>query len=90
MSLPRRWQEARQVIGKQYGQEFVPDKPRRFRTKAKAAQEAHEAIRPTFGRAPARSGACPSHSRSVSALHAYLEALCSQPDGRRSPRYDAH
>ncbi len=39
--------EARQVIGKQYGQEFVPAKPRRFRTKAKAAQEAHEAIRPT-------------------------------------------
>ncbi len=39
--------EARQVIGEQFGQEFVPDKPRRFRTKAKAAQEAHEAIRPT-------------------------------------------
>ena len=39
--------EARQVIGEQFGKEFVPDKPRRFRTKAKAAQEAHEAIRPT-------------------------------------------
>ena len=40
--------EVRQVIGKQFGQKFVPDKPRRFRTKAKAAQEAHEAIRPTL------------------------------------------
>ena len=40
--------EARQVIGKHFGKEFVPDKPRRFRTKAKAAQEAHEAIRPTL------------------------------------------
>ena len=39
--------EARQVIGEQFGKEYVPDKPRRFRTKAKAAQEAHEAIRPT-------------------------------------------
>ncbi|MDE2992563.1 MAG: type I DNA topoisomerase [Chloroflexota bacterium] len=39
--------EARQVIGEQFGKEFVPDRPRRFRTKAKAAQEAHEAIRPT-------------------------------------------
>ena len=43
-----------------------------------------------FGRAPARSGAYSSHPRSVSALHAHLEALCGQPDGRRSPRYDAH
>ena len=40
--------EARQVIGKHFGKEFVPEKPRRFRTKAKAAQEAHEAIRPTL------------------------------------------
>ncbi len=40
--------EARQVIGERFGKAFVPDKPRRFRTKAKAAQEAHEAIRPTL------------------------------------------
>jgi DNA topoisomerase-1 len=40
-------QEAREVIGTRYGQEFLPDKPPTYKTKAKSAQEAHEAIRPT-------------------------------------------
>lgn len=40
-------QEARQVITQLYGQEYLPDKPPVYRTKAKGAQEAHEAIRPT-------------------------------------------
>ena len=40
-------QEARDYIAKQYGKEFVPDKPRVYTTKSKSAQEAHEAIRPT-------------------------------------------
>jgi DNA topoisomerase-1 len=39
--------EAREYIGKRFGGDFVPEKPRIFRTKAKRAQEAHEAIRPT-------------------------------------------
>ena len=39
--------EARQYIRERYGKEFAPDKPRVYRTRAKAAQEAHEAIRPT-------------------------------------------
>jgi len=39
--------EVRDFIGKQYGIEFVPAKPRRFSGKTKWAQEAHEAIRPT-------------------------------------------
>jgi DNA topoisomerase-1 len=38
---------ARSVIGKHYGAEFLPDKPRVYSSKAKNAQEAHEAIRPT-------------------------------------------
>jgi DNA topoisomerase I len=37
----------RQVIGTYYGKEYVPAAPRRYQTKAKNAQEAHEAIRPT-------------------------------------------
>jgi DNA topoisomerase-1 len=37
----------RQVIGAEYGRSYVPDAPRRYQTKAKNAQEAHEAIRPT-------------------------------------------
>jgi DNA topoisomerase-1 len=45
--------EARQVIAGRYGAEFVPDKPNAYRTKAKGAQEAHEAIRPSsFSRTP--------------------------------------
>jgi DNA topoisomerase-1 len=38
---------ARSVIGKYFGAEFLPEKARIYQTKAKNAQEAHEAIRPT-------------------------------------------
>jgi DNA topoisomerase-1 len=37
----------RQLIGKQFGERYLPDAPRMYKTKAKNAQEAHEAIRPT-------------------------------------------
>ncbi len=37
----------RTVIGADYGQRYLPSKPRRYHVKAKNAQEAHEAIRPT-------------------------------------------
>jgi DNA topoisomerase-1 len=39
--------EAREFIGEKYGAKFLPPKPRSFARKAKFAQEAHEAIRPT-------------------------------------------
>src|SRR5712691_6518561 len=39
-------QEARQYIHEHYGKDYVPPQPRRYRSQ-KAAQEAHEAIRPT-------------------------------------------
>jgi DNA topoisomerase-1 len=38
---------ARKVIAKEYGERFVPKVPRKYTAKAKNAQEAHEAIRPT-------------------------------------------
>ncbi len=38
---------ARKVIGEDYGAKYVPEKPRHYSSKAKNAQEAHEAIRPT-------------------------------------------
>jgi DNA topoisomerase-1 len=38
---------ARRVIGADYGERYVPPSPRGYETKAKNAQEAHEAIRPT-------------------------------------------
>ncbi|RBL99004.1 type I DNA topoisomerase [Acidithiobacillus ferridurans] len=37
----------RTFIDGYYGSEFVPETPRRYKTKTKNAQEAHEAIRPT-------------------------------------------
>ena len=40
-------QEARAVIAEIYGFDYVPEKPPVYKTKAKGAQEAHEAIRPT-------------------------------------------
>ncbi len=47
-------QQARNVIKDTYGKEFVPAEPRLFKSKAKNAQEAHEAIRPTdLSRTPA-------------------------------------
>lgn len=39
--------EIREVIAERYGAENVPETPPEFKTKAKNAQEAHEAIRPT-------------------------------------------
>ncbi|TNE60735.1 MAG: type I DNA topoisomerase [Alphaproteobacteria bacterium] len=38
---------ARGVIESRYGKKYLPDAPRVYKTKAKNAQEAHEAIRPT-------------------------------------------
>ena len=38
---------ARSVIGKYFGEQYLPEKARIYQTKAKNAQEAHEAIRPT-------------------------------------------
>ncbi|MCB1417956.1 MAG: type I DNA topoisomerase, partial [Notoacmeibacter sp.] len=44
---------ARETIGKEFGDKYLPEKPRFYATKAKNAQEAHEAIRPTdFSRTP--------------------------------------
>ena len=39
--------QCRSVIGKDYGNKYLPDAPRLYKSKAKNAQEAHEAIRPT-------------------------------------------
>ncbi|WNV10581.1 type I DNA topoisomerase [Tardiphaga sp. 709] len=46
--------QARSVIGEDYGKQYVPDAARQYTSKAKNAQEAHEAIRPTdMSRRPA-------------------------------------
>ncbi len=46
-SSPEAIDEARQVIAGRWGKEYVPESARIYKTKAKNAQEAHEAIRPT-------------------------------------------
>ena len=38
---------ARRLIAADFGNEYLPDKPRQYTARAKNAQEAHEAIRPT-------------------------------------------
>jgi DNA topoisomerase I len=44
---PEAIEGARKVIGKDFGAKYVPGAPRKYTVKAKNAQEAHEAIRPT-------------------------------------------
>ena len=44
---PEALSAARRVIDREYGGNYVPETPRRYFSKAKNAQEAHEAIRPT-------------------------------------------
>ena len=39
--------KARGVIEKEFGKEYLPERPRFYKTKSRLAQEAHEAIRPT-------------------------------------------
>ncbi len=39
--------QARDVVAAIYGADYLPETPARYKTKAKRAQEAHEAIRPT-------------------------------------------
>ena len=65
---------ARRAISERYDGGYVPDKPRQYQTKAKNAQEAHEAIRPTeFSRDRAGAG---DHARLYELI--YKRALASQ------------
>jgi len=50
---PEAIQAARVTVSDTFGERYLPEKPRHYSTKAKNAQEAHEAIRPTdFSRTP--------------------------------------
>jgi DNA topoisomerase I len=73
---------ARKAIAERYDGGYVPDKPRQYTTKAKNAQEAHEAIRPTdFGRDHAGSG---DHARLYELV--WKRALASQMASARLER----
>lgn len=50
--------QARDLIKKDFGDKYLPDAPRLYKSKAKNAQEAHEAIRPTdLSKVPAKINA---------------------------------
>jgi DNA topoisomerase I len=73
---------ARRAIADRYDAGYVPDKPRRYTSKAKNAQEAHEAVRPTdFSRSRAGSG---DHARLYELIH--NRALASQMASARLER----
>ena len=74
--------EARKAIQTRYDGGYVPDKPRQYQTKAKNAQEAHEAIRPTdFSKDRAGSG---DHGRLYDLI--FKRALASQMASARLER----
>ncbi|MEG3181932.1 type I DNA topoisomerase [Sphingomonas sp. LT1P40] len=74
--------EARKAIVKRYQPSYIPDKPRQYQTKAKNAQEAHEAIRPTdFTKDKAGSG---DHARLYDLI--WKRALASQMASARMER----
>jgi DNA topoisomerase-1 len=73
---------ARLAIANRYDAGYVPDKPRQYQTKAKNAQEAHEAIRPTdFGRDKMGGG---DHARLYDLI--FKRALASQMASARLER----
>ncbi|TPG41312.1 type I DNA topoisomerase [Sphingomonas koreensis] len=73
---------ARKAVADRYDGSYVPDKPRLYQTKAKNAQEAHEAIRPTdFTKDRAGSG---DHARLYELI--WKRALASQMASARMER----
>ncbi len=73
---------ARNAIANRYDAGYVPDKPRQYQTKAKNAQEAHEAIRPTeFTKDRAGNG---DHARLYDLI--FKRALASQMASARLER----
>ena len=73
---------ARKAIADRYDAGYVPDKPRVYTSKAKNAQEAHEAIRPTDFRKDA--GGSGDHARLYALI--FNRALASQMASARLER----
>jgi DNA topoisomerase-1 len=77
--------EAREVIGGLYGRDYVPEKPNFYSTKAKNAQEAHEAIRPTsLARNPGRLRLDPDLGRLYELI--WKRMIASQMEAARIER----
>ncbi len=79
---------ARKVIGKEYGERYVPKVPRKYTVKAKNAQEAHEAIRPTdMSLLPPRIGRSLNHDEARLYELIWTRAVASQMEFGRSRAY---
>jgi len=82
---PEAISEARRAVVERYDASYVPDRPRTYETKAKNAQEAHEAIRPTdFARGSTGSG---EHAKLYELI--FKRALASQMASARLERTTA-
>src|SRR3569623_3138663 len=83
--VPEAISAALKAVVDRYDAAYVPDRPRHYETKAKIAQEAHGAIRPTdFGRDRAGSG---DHGRLYELI--WKRALASQMASARLERTTA-
>ena len=80
-------QESARVIGEMFGAEYH-DGPRRYQTRVKNAQEAHEAIRPDRLPARAQPARGRARCRRAQGLRADLEAHDGVADGRRARAAD--
>ncbi len=77
--------QARGVIAKEHGALYVPSAPRMYSTKAKNAQEAHEAIRPTsFSRLPEKLSLDQDMARLYQLI--WRRAVASQMESARFER----
>ena len=76
---------ARSAIGRNYGKDYLPDGPRRYTSKAKNAQEAHEAVRPTdFDRKPGQVSMEPDMARLYELI--WKRAVASQMEAAQIER----
>lgn len=76
---------ARAAISRNYGKEYLPDGPRRYTSKAKNAQEAHEAVRPTdFSRRPGDVSMEPDMARLYELI--WKRAVASQMEAAQLER----
>jgi DNA topoisomerase-1 len=82
---PEAIQETRSVIQQRYGAAYVPEQPRIYKTKARNAQEAHEAIRPTsLARHPDSLRLDPDQQRLYELI--WKRMIASQMEGARVER----
>jgi DNA topoisomerase-1 len=81
---------ARRLIGADYGKSYLPPSPRQYQTKAKNAQEAHEAIRPTeVARRPKETKSFLDHDQARLYELIWLRMMASQMESAELERTTA-